>query len=99
MGTGVGDIRELDHLHTARLQAWDQQLPLDQQSSALPQRHRDLETKLSEMPGGAKAHLQESELHPAQPKVRSRLHNPWEGLTVCVTRPEVAMDNNTAERI
>ena len=29
----------------------------------------------------------------------SSLHNHWDGLTVFVERPEVAMDNNTAERI
>ncbi len=99
MFTWVGDIRELYSLNTARLKEWDPQLPLDQQASAFAQRHRDLETKLSEMQGGCKAHLQESELHPAKHKVLSSLHNPWDGLTVFVTRPEVAMDNNTAERI
>jgi transposase len=31
--------------------------------------------------------------------VLSSLHNHWDGLTVFVDRPEVAMDNNTAERI
>jgi len=30
--------------------------------------------------------------------VLSSLHNHWDGLTVFVERPEVAMDNNTAER-
>src|SRR5207244_202632 len=29
----------------------------------------------------------------------SSLHNHWDGLTVFVERPEVAMDNNTAERV
>jgi transposase len=99
MFTWVGDIRELYRLNTARLKEWDPQLPLAQQSSAFAQRHRDLETKLSEMQGCYKAHLQESELHPAKHKVLSSLHNHWDGLTVFVTRPEVAMDNNTAERI
>ena len=32
-------------------------------------------------------------------KVLSSLHHHGDGLTVCVTRPEVAMDNKTAERI
>ena len=45
------------------------------------------------------AHLQEPALHLAKQKVLSSLHNHWEGLTVFVGRPEVAMDNNTAERI
>jgi transposase len=46
-----------------------------------------------------KAHLREPELHLAKQKVLSSLQNHWNGLTVFVTRPEVAMDNNTAERI
>jgi len=45
------------------------------------------------------AHLQEPDLPLAKPKVLSSLHNHWDGLTVCVERPEVAMDNNAAERI
>ena len=38
-------------------------------------------------------------MHLAKQKVLSSLHNHWDGLTVFVERPEVAMDNNTAERI
>ena len=45
------------------------------------------------------AHLREPELPLAQQKVLSRLHNPWDGLTVFGARPAVAMDKNTAERI
>lgn len=58
-----------------------------------------METKLSEMQARCEAHLQESDLHLAQRKVLSSLQNHWDGLTVFVERPEVAMDNNTAERI
>ena len=39
------------------------------------------------------------DLHLAKQKVLSSLHHHWDGLTVFVERPEVAMDNNTAERI
>ena len=45
------------------------------------------------------AHLREPVLHLAKPQVLSRLQNHWDGLTVFVARPEVAMDHNTAERI
>jgi len=45
------------------------------------------------------AHLQEPDLPLAKQKVLSSLHNHWDGLTVFVERPEVAMDNNAAERI
>ena len=74
-------------------------LPLDQQSSAFAQSQRALETKLSQMQERCEAHLQEPDLHLAKQKVLSSLHNHWDGLTVFVERPEVAMDNNTAERI
>ncbi len=99
MFTWVEDIRELCRLNTARLQEWDQQLPLNQQSSAFAERQCNLETKLSEMRERCEAHLQEPELHQAKRKVLSSLHHHWDGLTVFVDRPEVAMDNNTAERI
>jgi transposase len=99
MFTWVDDIRELYRLNKTRLEEWDKQLPLDQQSSAFAERQRDLETKLSEMQERGEAHLQEPELHLAKQKVLSSLHNHWDGLTVFVGRPEVAMDNNAAERI
>jgi Transposase IS66 family len=60
--------------------------------------HGDLKTKLSQMHARCEAHLQESALDLAKDKVLSSLHNHWDGLTVFVGRPEVAMDNNTAER-
>lgn len=44
------------------------------------------------------ADLQEPDLHLTKQKVLSSLHNHWEGLTVFLTRPEAAMDNNAAER-
>jgi transposase len=99
MFTWVDDIRELYRFNAARLKEWDKQLPLEQQSSAFAERHRDLEMKRSEMQVRCEAHLQESDLHLAKQKVLSSLHNHWDGLTVFVARPEVAMDNNTAERI
>jgi transposase len=99
MFTWVDDIRELYRLNQARLKEWDERLPLDQQSSAFAERQHDLETKLSQMQARCEAHLQEPELHLAKQKVLSSLHHHWDGLTVFVTRPEVAMDNNTAERI
>jgi transposase len=94
----VEDIRELYRLNSARREAWDETLPLDQQPSAFAERHHDLETKLSPMRASYQAHLQEPSLHLAKQKVLSSLHNHWEGLTVFLGRPEVAMDHNTAER-
>ena len=51
------------------------------------------------MQGRYESHLQEPALHLAKQKVLNSLHHHWDGLTVFVTRPEVAMDNNTAERM
>ena len=64
----------------------------------LPNATRRWKPKLSQMQACCEAHLQEPALHLAQHKVLSSLHNHWAGLTVFVGRPEVAMDNNTAER-
>jgi hypothetical protein len=99
MFTGVADIRELYRLTAARLEQWDTGWPLAQQASAFAQRQRAWETQLRQMQERCEAHLQESALHLAQQQVLSRLHNHGAGLTVCVERPEVALDNNTAERV
>jgi transposase len=99
MFTWVDDIRELYRLNTVRLKQWDKQLPLDQQSSAFAESHRALKTKRGEMQERCETHLREPALHLAKQKVLSSLYNHWDGLTVFVARPEVAMDNNAAERI
>ena len=95
----VEDIRELYRLNAARLEAWNETLRLDQQPAAFVEHHRALETQLSRMHARCEAHLQEADLHLVQHKVLSSLHNHWDGLIVFVRRPEVAMDNNSAERI
>mgnify|MGYP003386665692 CR=1 FL=1 len=95
----VEDIRELYRLNKARLAVWDGTLPLDRQSPAFTECQGDLKTKLSQMQTRFEAILQEPGLHPAKHKVLSSLRNHWAGLTVFVARPEIAMDNNTAERI
>jgi transposase len=95
----VDDIGTLYRLNQARLEVWDETVPFTQQPAAFVERHRELETQLSQMQARCEAHLQEPELHLAKHKVLSSLHNHWDGLTVFVGRPEVAMDNNTAERI
>ena len=94
----VDDIRELYRLNQARLAVWDATLPFLQQPAAFVERHRGLETQLSQMQARCEAYLQEPDLHLVKHKVLSSLHNHWDGLTVFVERPEVAMDNNTAER-
>ena len=99
MCTWVEDIRELSRLTAARLEGWDEPWRLDQHPAPVVERHRDLETPLSQMQVRCEAHLHEPDLPLVQHKVLSRLHTHWDGLTVFVGRPEVAMDNNSAERI
>jgi len=99
MFTWVVDIRELYHLNAPRLEQWEARWSLEQQSSAFAECHHALKAKLREMQERCETHLQEPALHLAKQKVLSSLHNHWDGLTVFVDRPEVAMDNNTAERI
>jgi transposase len=98
MFTWVEDIRELYRLNAARLEVWDDTLPVPQQSSAFEDHHLALSTTLSQMKARCEAYLQDKDLHRAKAKVLNSLHNHWDGLTVFLARPEVAMDNNTAER-
>jgi transposase len=98
MCTWVEDIRELYRLNQARLEVWDETVPLAQQPLAFPECPQALATKLSQMQACYEAHLHEPDLHLAKTKVLSSLRHHWAGLTVFVGRPEVAMDNNTAER-
>jgi transposase len=92
------DIRTLYRLNTARLAVWDNTLPLEDQAPAFEARHRDLTTHVREMQACCEMYRRERHLHRAKRQVLDSLHHHWDGLTVFVTRPEVAMDNNAAER-
>jgi transposase len=94
----IEDIRARYRLKKARLEVWDETLPRDQPPLALTERHQALAAKLRQMQACYEAHLHEPTRHLAKPQVLSSLHHPWDGLTVFVGRPEVARDNNTAER-
>src|SRR6266705_6521962 len=80
MCTWVDAIRELYRLNTARLEVWEETLPLHLQPLDFSERHQALETKLSQMQACCEAHLQEPTLHLAKHKVLSSLHNHWDGL-------------------
>ena len=99
MFTWVVDIRDRYHLNATRLAQWEAGWSLEHQSSAFAECHHALKAKLRERQERCATHLQEPALPLAQQKVLSSLHNHWDGLTVFVDRPEVAMDKNTAERI
>lgn len=94
----VEDIRTLYRLNRVRLEVWDATRPLDQQSPAFLCRHRLLTTHLREMKERCEMYRWEKALHRAKRQVLDSLHHHWDGLTVFVSRPEVALDNNAAER-
>ena len=92
------DIGTLYQLNGARLQAWDDPLPFAQHPWAFVACHDALKSHLDQRQGRCEAYLKEPDLHGAQLTVLSRLQNHWDGLTVFVERPAVAMDHNTAAR-
>src|SRR5262249_19164696 len=94
----IEDIRTLYQLNTARLAVWDATVPLARQAPAFVARHHDLTTHLDEMQGRCEMYRRERHLHPVKRPILDSLHNHWGGLTVFVARPEVALDNNSAER-
>jgi transposase len=98
MWAWVNDIRTLYCVNAARLEAWDDTVPLDQQPAAFVEHQHVLESHLGQMQTRFETHLHDKALHLAKAKVLTSLRNHWDGLTVFVERPEVAMDNNAAER-
>jgi len=98
MWTWIDAIRDLYRVNAARLAAWDDTVPLEQQPAAFVERHGELKSHLSRMRTRCESQLEAKDLHLAKAKVLTSLRNHWDGLTVFVERPEVAMDNNAAER-
>ena len=94
----IEDRRTLYRLNTARLAVWDATVPLACQSPAFVARQPDLTTHLCEMQVRCEMYRQERHLHQAKRPILDSLHNHWAGLTVFMARPEVALDNNSAER-
>jgi transposase len=94
----IEDIRVLYRLNTARLAVWDDTVPFDQQPSAFVEQHGALTTPLGDMQARCEMYRRERHLHQAKRQILESLHNHWSGLTVFVARPEVALDNNSAER-
>jgi len=95
---GIEDIRTLYRLNTARLAVWDATVPLEHQGPAFVARHHDLTAHVGEMQVRCAMYRQERYLHQVKRQILDSLHNHWGGLTVFLRRPEVALDNNSAER-
>jgi transposase len=98
MWAWVEDIGDLSRRHAARLEVWDGTVPLAHHPGACVERHGELKSHLIQMQTRCEGQREEKDLHRAKAKVLTSLHNHWDGLTVFVERPEVAMDTNAAER-
>jgi transposase len=91
-------IRTLYQLTTARLAVWDATASLEGQSAAFMVRHQALAAHVEQMQEQWTMYRRERELHPAKRQILDSLYHHWGGLTVFLTRPEVPLDNNSAER-
>jgi transposase len=94
----LDDIRTLYQLTTARLAVWDATASLERQSPAFVVCHQALTAPVQQMQERWVMYRRERDLHPAKRPLLDSLHHHWEGLTVFLTRPEVPLDNNSAER-
>jgi transposase len=94
----IEDIRMLYRLNTARLAVWDATTPLAHQAPAFVARQHELTTHVKEMQERCAMYRHERQLHQVKRQLLESLHHHWGGLTVFLTRPEVALDNNSAER-
>jgi transposase len=104
-------IAALYHRNALRLEHWDREKSLDQQSEAFRQQHRAVQETLQAMHQGATRLIaeldepQDDETAPSlsksarkrQRKVCQSLLEHWKGLTVFVDNPQVPLDNNLAE--
>jgi transposase len=76
----------------------DQRLQVREDAAAFAVADVCLREAVTALGAQGEAELATPALHPARQKVLESLGNHWTGLTVFVEHPEVAMDNNTAER-
>ena len=103
-------IGELYHRNHLRLEHWDSERPLDQQSETFDQHHQAVQETLQGMHEKAtrlseddEERLDEATLalsrsaRKQQRKVSKSLLAHWPGLTLFVENPQVPLDNNLAE--
>jgi len=76
----------------------DQRLALRDKPAAFAEADRLLRQHVEHIRQRCDSERAQPHLRQAQAKVLKSLHNHWDGLTVFVDRPEVPLDNNTAER-
>ena len=91
-------IGTLYHLQKRRQAHWDSSKSLADQNGSFARVQGSLERAAEKMKGQFERELAQASLDNAKRKVLSSLQNHWSGLTVFVSHPEVAADNNSAER-
>ena len=103
-------IGELYHRNHLRLEHWDSERPLDQQSETFGQHHQAVQETLQGMHEEATRLSEDDEetldeatlalsrsARKQQRKVSKSLLAHWPGLTLFVENPQVPLDNNLAE--
>ncbi len=98
MFSWVDAIGELYHLNKTRLAHWDEDKRLGEQSAEFTRYHKRLRHALSDMKHRCDTALQQPQLQCAQRDVLKSLRCHWSGLIHFAKHPQIAMDNNTAER-
>jgi transposase len=98
MFSWVDDIRQLYKLNAQRLEYWQESICLSEQSAAFFRHHKKLAQKLSDIMQRCNTCLQDKHLATPKRKLLESLQDHWPGLTLFLEHPQVAMDNNTAER-
>ena len=98
MFSWINDIRELYKLNAQRLEYWEESIALSEQSKSFSRHHKKLAQKLSEMMDRCHNCLQDNKLATSKEKLLESLKDHWPGMTLFLEHPQVAMDNNTAER-
>ena len=94
----VEHISELYHLNKMRLCHFDEKQPMHKQSLKFNKLQQVLQRKLADMQQQRDTYLQQEDLHEVQQSVLSSLKNHWSGLVLFAEHPQIAMDNNQAER-
>lgn len=106
----VDTIGTLYHINNQRVEQWNPELTIAEQSTDFQQHHTNLKEKLEQMKSRAALILQDDveatkskepsdkKLETIQRKVLTSLHEHWYGLIVFLEYVQVPMDNNPAER-
>ncbi len=98
MFSWIEQIGEIYALNAQRLEQWDKEGTLADQTPAFMERQQALEQAIDRMAERCDQEREMEKLQGVQRDILNSLKNHWMGLTVFVQSPQVPMDNNKAER-